>query len=194
MMEVINSYHVDYWIRNKIIDCSEVSSNNQLNITLDDANLDITDNIYLLNELDDFLFNDKNQNNNSNNDNDNDNDNDNKLKKKLNNNCKYSNSNIVNESKYQYNHYFRNSKLDKSNMSRTNSNDNSRKEFNRIKNTTNRVFIEQKSNKYISIYQKACFNFNKRTMQTLPKNSRIHEYASRERKVLLDSFSKPKLK
>ena len=30
MIEVINSYHVDYYIRNKFIDCSQVLKNNQL--------------------------------------------------------------------------------------------------------------------------------------------------------------------
>ena len=30
MIEIINSYHVDYYIRNKFIDCSKVLKNNQL--------------------------------------------------------------------------------------------------------------------------------------------------------------------
>ena len=30
MIEVINSYHVDYYIRNKIIDCSQVLANNKI--------------------------------------------------------------------------------------------------------------------------------------------------------------------
>jgi hypothetical protein len=30
MIEMINSYHIDYWIRNKIIDCSQVLANNIL--------------------------------------------------------------------------------------------------------------------------------------------------------------------
>jgi hypothetical protein len=30
MIEIINSYHVDYYIRNKFIDCSQVLKNNQL--------------------------------------------------------------------------------------------------------------------------------------------------------------------
>ena len=35
MIEVINDYHIDYWIRNKIIDCSQISEESQLNLTLD---------------------------------------------------------------------------------------------------------------------------------------------------------------
>ncbi len=211
MIQVINSYHVDYWIRNKIIDCSSVIPNNQLNISLDDSDLsklaelaeiaDITEladlakiaDITELADLENHLFRSEfntncvvKKNNNKNNFNN---------KEKLNNNYKNLESNIVNESNYKYNEPKDNgdSKFNKSNRKRTNTEDKYRKGNDRIKVIPDRVFIKQSTNKHISLHQKTDTSINKGAMQTLPKNSRIHEFKSRERVVLLDTFTRPKL-
>ncbi len=201
MIEVINSYHVDYWVRNKIIDCGQVlSDNNQINITIDDSNFtDLTE----ITELENHLFNSEFDTNNTVRNINSSiftkiNSNKESSKEKLNNNYKCLEANIINESKYQYNKSdrdgFRNSKFNKPNRKGTNPENNFGEGDNRIKTEFNRVFTKQTPDKHINIHQKTDTNYNKRTMQILPKNSRIHELKSRERFILLDSFSKPKLR
>lgn len=57
MIEVINSYHVDYYYRNKIIDCGQISESLHLNLKLEETERPIDDemNIGELEKLEEYL-------------------------------------------------------------------------------------------------------------------------------------------
>lgn len=54
MIEVINDYHVNYWFRNKIIDCSQISEELQLHLKLEETERPIDD-IMDITELEEYL-------------------------------------------------------------------------------------------------------------------------------------------
>jgi len=62
---------------------------------------------------------------------------------------------------------------------------------NQYKNTGNTN--KQKSSEYRTFQKYSSTGENKREKHNLPEKCRIYEYNQRERKILLDSFSKPKL-
>jgi hypothetical protein len=53
MIEVINTYHVDYWYRNKIIDCGQISE--ELNLKSEEIATDNITDIRELEELQEYL-------------------------------------------------------------------------------------------------------------------------------------------
>ena len=57
MIEVINSYHIDYYYRNKIIDCGQISESLHLNLKLEETERPIDDemNIGELEKLEEYL-------------------------------------------------------------------------------------------------------------------------------------------
>ena len=55
------------------------------------------------------------------------------------------------------------------------------------------MYTKEKSGEYRIFQKYSNTSENKGKMHDLPEKCRIHEYNLRERKVLLDSFSKPKL-
>jgi hypothetical protein len=65
------------------------------------------------------------------------------------------------------------------------------KRYNRNKNESNRMYTEQESYQHIYLQKAANKNCNKREMQYLSKNSRLYEFGGTQRKVMLDSFTKP---
>jgi len=58
--------------------------------------------------------------------------------------------------------------------------------------SNNRMFDEEKTSKHHELFYQSHTNHNKRQMYNLPKTSRIYDFKSGKRKVLLDS--QPKLK
>jgi hypothetical protein len=86
----------------------------------------------------------------------------------------------------------RDTDINKSNYSRKYTENNSRERY-RKQDSNNRINDEKKSCEH-RIFQK-CSNTNKNKgkMYDLSEKCRLHEHEFRERKVLLDSFSKPKL-
>jgi hypothetical protein len=67
------------------------------------------------------------------------------------------------------------------------------KRDNRNKNECNRMPTEKESYQHIYLQKTTNTDYNKRTVQYLPKNSRLYEYGGTQRKVMLDSFTKPTL-
>jgi hypothetical protein len=208
-------YINDYWKDNLIIDQSKHNncSNNQAHdkpnndlkrLTIDVNSYDefqkFIDNIEESNDIytDTNIYNNTNlHNNNLNNDKDYDNDNEDydneNIKEKLNNNYKAKTGMDLNVFRKKYVDNIRNSISDKSNNTRTNTFYYAREGFGRKQNSDNRIYDIQKSGEN-NIFQKHSNSCkDKRKMFSLPKKCRIYEYESRERKILLDSFSKPKL-
>lgn len=66
-------------------------------------------------------------------------------------------------------------------------------EYSRKQDSNFRITNKQKSCEYRTFQKYSDTGENKREMHNLSEKCRIHEYNLRERKVLLDSFSKPKL-
>jgi hypothetical protein len=54
MIEVINNYHVDYWFRNKVIDCGQISESIHLKL---EETVEVSDEAYQVNfeELESYL-------------------------------------------------------------------------------------------------------------------------------------------
>jgi hypothetical protein len=52
---------------------------------------------------------------------------------------------------------------------------------------------EKESYQHIYLQKAINTDYNKRPVQHLPKNSRLYEYGGTQRKVMLDSFTKPTL-
>ncbi len=64
-----------------------------------------------------------------------------------------------------------------------------RKQSDRIQTSNNRKSNTQNTNKHFDVFKNIDTYNNKRQMHTMPKNSRIREFESKRRKVLLDSFA-----
>ena len=114
-------------------------------------------------------------------------------KEKLNYNYKVNINVNTNDFRKQYVNSFRNSVSDKSNSSRKNSRYYSKEGSGRNQISNSRMYDKQKSIENRILQEHACSNKDKGKMYKLQKKCRIYEYESRERKILLDSFSKPKL-
>lgn len=117
----------------------------------------------------------------------------NNIKEKLNNNYKAKLCINHNGFRKEYINSFGNSISDKSNITRTNSIYYFGDESNRKQVPNNRLYDKQKSSEYRVLQKSSYTGEDKGKMYKLPKKCRIHEYESRQRKILLDSFSKPKL-
>ncbi len=102
--------------------------------------------------------------------------------------CKYTNG-----FRKKYIDSFGNSVSDKSNNTRTNTIYYSGEGSNRKQVSNSGLYNKQKSSEHRILQKYPYTSQDKGKMYELPKKCRIHEYESRERKILLDSFSKPKL-
>lgn len=184
-------YINDYWKDNLIINQSKnnKSNENSNNLTIDiNSYNDFKKYIDDLIENPDELLNDTKKYNNE----------------------EYIDDNLINKEKLNYNHkarissnpnVFRKKYIDsysdrnsnKSNNTRTNTQYYSGEGFSRKQDLYIRMHDKQKSGEYRILQKYSNTNEDKGKMYNLPEKCRIHEYVSRERKILLDSFSKPKL-
>ena len=147
MIEVINDYHVNYWFRNKIIDCGQISEELQLHLKLQET-VEVSDGADEVNieELESSL-----------------------------NSCdefkpEETNIHLIQDEEDYYNI----GELSTIKVSQ------SIKPIKLIK-----PIKQSKSSKPIYNY--------KREKKELPKTTRIDEFSSRKRNVLLDKISRPKL-
>jgi hypothetical protein len=107
---------------------------------------------------------------------------------KLNNNYDHEITNIINESTTEYkniNRECRDGKVSKIYLSR---------QSNRNENSNYREFNPQKTNEYNNVFKKNDEYEYERKMYKLSKDSRICEYESRRRKILLDTCPKNRIK
>jgi hypothetical protein len=113
-------------------------------------------------------------------------------KEKLNNNYTIEINTNNNDYGEKYNDNVRNTNTNKSNNARKYSKNSSRERY-RKQDTNIRMHSKEESceNRIFQKYSNT--SESKGEMHSLPEKCRIHEYEFRERKVLLDSFSKPKL-
>jgi len=113
-------------------------------------------------------------------------------KEKLNKIIKNNTNSNINDTEENCNN-FKYTSIIRSNNTRKNNKYNLREECSRKQDTNIRVTNKQESSEYRTFQKYFDTGENKREMHNLPEKCRIHEYNLRERKVLLDSFSKPKL-
>ena len=112
-------------------------------------------------------------------------------KEKLNKINKNVNNLIINDS--EENNNFKYTSIIRSNNTRKNNKYTLREEYSREQDTNIRINDKQKSSEYRTFQKYSDTSENKREMHNLSEKCRIHEHNLRERKILLDSFSKPKL-
>jgi hypothetical protein len=203
----VDNYLQDYWRKRIIIDQSKIISNNQDTAKTTPTNNSKIDLDHLNNDIDQLInehnkkmsqhINNKVVINHSSDtiidQNDIIDENDViEYKEKLNNNHKTSlrNNNNVVRKKY---HDFGNPIDDRSDNKRAHTISCIRSGSNRKKDSDFGMYDKQESCKHRNIQKNFDTCQNKREVYTLPKKCRLHEYGLRERKVLLDSFSKPKL-
>lgn len=115
------------------------------------------------------------------------------VKEKLNKNYKNKYCEDNNEYRKTYNDNFRYTDTYKSNNTGTNNQYNFRERYSRKQDSNSGMYTKEKSGEYRTFQKYSNTSENKGKMHDLPEKCRIHEYNLRERKVLLDSFSKPKL-
>ena len=188
MIVLIKDFGSDYWLKNKIVDCGKSSDFEQIDFDIEDNpknnpeinSENILDNVYDM--AYDMAYDIKSTNKNVN-----------MLKyKKLNNNHKQDKYNYNNDSTYNN----RNSKYIKRNT-RTettyNTDNENRLQYNRFKIKDIGINDLQKTNKYNSIYKNINSNNNQRQMYNVSPNCKLYDNKFRERKNVLDSFSKPDL-
>lgn len=58
------------------------------------------------------------------------------------------------------------------------------------KDSSDRIYLNEKTNKHLHIHQGTNTNNNKREVQELPSTSRLQEFKQNRRKILLDTFPK----
>lgn len=113
-------------------------------------------------------------------------------KEKLNKIIKNKTSPNINDTEKNYDN-FKYTNTIRSNNTRKNNKYNFREEYSRKQDTNIGFINKQESSEYRTFQKYSDTGENKREMYNLSEKCRIHEYNLRERKVLLDSFSKPKL-
>lgn len=163
---------MEYWMLNTIIDCGEISNNQNLdiNITISQRELELMNENEPYPTLSDKLDSSTMLNNEPE-----------KLNKYL------MNDNNININGNEYNEFNSN------NRKCENTKHPKSKRYNRSKNESNRMYIEKESYQHIYLQKTTNKDCNKREMQYLSKNSRLYEYGGTQRKVMLDSFTKPTL-
>ena len=187
-------YIMEYWMLNTIIDCGEISNKQDLDINISQQELEFMNkNEHSLTKSEKLLYLSKSYNEPNLSKSDELDTNSFKSKnyksvnkpKKLN---KYPmNDNIINYNGNEYNEFNSNNrKCENTKYPKS-------KRYNRNNNESNRVYTEKESYQHIYLQKTANTNCNKREMQYLPKNSRLYEYGGTQRKVMLDSFTKPTL-
>ena len=105
------------------------------------------------------------------------------IEEKLNNNHEYILSENINESTIRPSEI--NRKCEERNITKYYI----REQSDRIQTSNNRKSDIQNTDKYFNVLKNINTYNDKRQMHTMPKNSRIREYESKRRKVLLDSFT-----
>lgn len=113
-----------------------------------------------------------------------------KNKKKLNYN--YKTTKPINDNEYRTRKNKSNSRSNTPDISTRNN-----KYYNRNKQceqiiSHNRMFAAEKANQYQKLFNQSGANNDQRNMHNLSKTSRLYEFKTRKRKVLLDSQPKPK--
>ena len=117
----------------------------------------------------------------------------NKVQEKLNKIIKIYPPDNINDCTKKCNNNFRHTNITRSNITDSNYQYNIGKEYCRKQDSNCRITNKQKSCEYRTFQKYSDTGENKGEMYNLPEKCRIHEYNLRERKILLDSFSKPKL-
>jgi hypothetical protein len=195
MFELKNKYISDYWFNDNIIDCGKSINNisDEIPVIISDSDVNIITHNYiehLFEEPNNYLSNSMKQNT------------VNKEKinnliqitnfedEKLNNNYKISNTQIYNN-EYKSKKNSLHSKYNNSDISTRN-----REYYNQSKSgrqiiSNNRMFDMEKTSEHFKLFNESSINYNKGNMYKLPKTSRIHEFITERRKVLLDSQPKP---
>jgi len=185
-------YVTEYWMLNTIIDCGEISNKQDLdiNITISQRELELMNEYencvtMLNNEPSSFESLDS------------------KSRMLRNNLGKAQVVPVVNEpeklNKYRMNDYHNNcngneyNEFNSNNRKCKNTKHPKSKRYNRNKNESNRMYNEKESYQHIYLQKTTNTDCNKREMQYMPKNSRLYEYGGTQRKVVLDSFTKPTL-
>lgn len=161
MIDNVNDDFINYWYTNTITDCGLVTINNNLNIS--------SENFKEVNELE------CNYNN--------------IVQKKLKNNYSEQNTKDINENINTR----RNKFIDKSNCIYRKKECNintSNPSIYRNENISNKLFIKKNTNKHNNILQNTNTNNYERKMHSLPQNSQLSEFRTRQRKVLLDTFTR----
>jgi hypothetical protein len=100
---------------------------------------------------------------------------------KLNNNYNYEILEVINEST------IRSSEFDRGCYAEENS-QYYNKQTNRNENSNNRKFNKKETNEHFNLFKNINSNNDERKMYILSKNSRLYEYKTKGRKVLLDTF------
>jgi hypothetical protein len=179
MFELKNKYICDYWFDDNIIDCGKPIDDLSDEIPVIIFNSEI--NIISQNHVE-HLFEASNtlENNNVKELNE----------EKLNYNYKISNTYRVNEYRTRKNRS--NSRSNTSDISTRNT-----EYYHRFKTggqiiSNNRMFDKEKTSQHHKLFYQSCTNNDKRKMHSLPKTSRLYEFKTGKRKVLLDSLPKPK--
>jgi hypothetical protein len=114
-------------------------------------------------------------------------------KEKLNKIIKNKSSYDINDNTEKKYNNFKYTDTIRSNNTGTNNKYYIREECSRKQDSNFRITNKQKSSEYRTFQKYSDTSENKREMHNLSEKCRIYEYNLRERKVLLDSFSKPKL-
>jgi len=111
---------------------------------------------------------------------------------KLNNNCKSNiNNTIYNGNSIEQNNII---KRTNHNTQSTRKSNRTNKSHDKYKNANSGIPSKKDSNFNSSLSKNVSTNHDKGQMYNMYENSRIHEYEHETRKVLLDSFSKPRMK
>ena len=114
-------------------------------------------------------------------------------KEKLNKIIKNKSSYDINDNTEKKYNNFKYTDTIRSNNTGTNNKYYIREECSRKQDSNFRITNKQKSSEYRTFQKYSDTSENKREMHNLSEKCRIYEHELRERKVLLDSFSKPKL-
>lgn len=178
MFELKNKYISDYWFNDNIIDCGKSSNNlsDEIPVIMYDSEI----NFITQNHIE-YLFQPSNTLENSNTI---------KLnKEKLNSNYKISNTLKYND--YQTGKNKSNPKSNISDISSRNTEYFQQFKSGRSIITNNKMFNIGNSSQHHKLFNKSCTNNDQRNMCNLSKTSRLYEFETNKRKVLLDSQPKP---
>jgi hypothetical protein len=111
---------------------------------------------------------------------------------KLNNKCKSNIKNtIYNDNSIEQNNIIKRTNYNNHHSRKSNRTNKSQDKY---KNANSGIINEKNTNFNCSLSKNVSTNYNKGQMYNMHENSRIHEYKHETRKVLLDSFSKPRMK
>jgi len=176
MFELKNKYIKDYWFNDNIIDCGKSSDNlsEEIPVIISDSEINIITQTHL-----EYLFEPSNNLENPIELN----------KEKLNSNYKINNT--LNYNDYRTGKNKSNSKSNISDFSSRNTEYYHQLKTYRTIISNNKMFNMGKTSQYHKLFNKSCTNNDQRNMCNLSKTSRLYEFKTNKRNVLLDSQSKP---